>query len=66
MDFTSVVVVLFVTGFFVVDNLAFLDLAEAGSFASIKRSVALRLHAPSTMSAGFLPGWELELLGGML
>lgn len=60
------VVVLFVSGFFVVANLALLDSAEGGSFASIKCSVALRFHAPSTMSAGFSPGWELELLGGML
>ena len=65
MDFTTVVVVFFVTGFFLpVMIVAFNFLGPiARSFVSIERSVAFRFRVPSTMSAGSSPGL---VFGGMV
>ena len=65
MDFTTVVVVFFVTGFFLpVMIVAFNFLGPiARSFTSIERSVAFHFCVPSTMSAGFSPGL---VFGGMV
>jgi hypothetical protein len=73
VDFTTVVVVFLVTGFFfpavaavaAIAALAFLGLTPAALFA-VERSEAFRLRAPLTMSAGFSPGRVAGALGGMV
>jgi hypothetical protein len=65
VDFTTVVVIFFVTGFFLLGTIvafAFLG-PTTTSFASIKHSKAFCLCTPSTMSAGFSPGLVLGCIG---
>jgi hypothetical protein len=65
VDFTTVVVVLFVTGFFLPADAVALAFLVPRSFARIERSEAFLFRAPSTMSAGFSPGLVLVLLGSI-
>jgi hypothetical protein len=62
VDFTTVVVVFFVTGFFL-PVFIFLGPAAARSFASIERSEAFHFRVPSIMSVGSSPGLELGGIG---
>jgi hypothetical protein len=64
VDFTTVVVVFLVTGFFLPVTIVALTFLGPTGAASIECSEAFRLRAPSIMSAGFSPGLVLEDIGG--